>query len=119
MPYLLMLALDQLPATQPVNRSMLCCTHEPRTGIARNTRLRPLLESGNQSILRQFFGKSNVTDHPGQTRNKSRRLDPPEGIDRFMSFGIGYNALVGHTREIFFECIFPPYPSIALCLRVK
>jgi hypothetical protein len=41
---------------------MLRGGHQPSTGIVRNARLRPPLEGGNESFLRQLLGQTDIAD---------------------------------------------------------
>src|SRR5438067_441147 len=50
---LLVLALEHLAATQPVDRAMLRGGHEPGARVVRDARLRPLLECGDECVLRE------------------------------------------------------------------
>ena len=46
---------------------MLGGGHKPCARIIRHARLRPLLESGDQSVLRQIFGHADVADDARKT----------------------------------------------------
>src|SRR5882672_3407335 len=59
----LMLALEQLVATQTIDRSILGSGHEPGTRVVRDARLRPLLEGDDESILREIFRQAYITHH--------------------------------------------------------
>src|ERR1700752_2891403 len=69
---LLVLALKQRVSAEVIDGTMLGCGHQPSTGIGRDARLGPLLECGDQSILCQILGKTDITydayepsDEPG------------------------------------------------------
>jgi hypothetical protein len=79
---LLVLALEQLVAAPVIDRAVLGGGHEPGPGIPRNAGCRPLFERGEERVLREVLAEPDVTDHPGQRRDKLRRLDAPDGVDR-------------------------------------
>src|SRR5207253_10224423 len=84
---LLMLALDQLVAAQTIDRSMLRGGHEPGARIVRDARLRPPLERGEERVLREILGNTDVAHHPRETGDEPGRLDPPDRVDRAMRIG--------------------------------
>jgi hypothetical protein len=84
---LLMLALEQLASAQPVDRTVLSGGHEPSARVVRDARLRPPLERGNESILRQLLGETGIAHDPRETGDEPRRLDPPDCVDRAMGIG--------------------------------
>jgi len=46
-----------------------------------------LIESGNQSILREVFGKADIAHHPHQAGNDFGGLNPPNSFDGAMDVG--------------------------------
>jgi hypothetical protein len=46
--------------------------------------VRPLLERGDQRVLGELLGKTNIADDARQTGDESGGLDPPDCIDRAM-----------------------------------
>src|SRR6266576_3269481 len=66
---------------------MLRGGHKPGTRVVRDARLRPLLERGDQSVLRELFGQTHITHDPRETSNDPRGLDPPDRVDRAMRMG--------------------------------
>ncbi len=64
-----MLALEPLVAAQQIDGAILRGSYEPGAGVARDARLRPLLERGDQSIVRQILGQTDVAHDPRQTGN--------------------------------------------------
>src|SRR5262249_34847783 len=83
----LVLALDQLLSAKEINCPMLGGGQEPGARIVRDARLGPLLEGGDQGILREVFGQAYVAHDPRQAGDESRCLDPPDRIDRAMGVG--------------------------------
>ena len=81
---LLVLALEQLVPAEVVDRAMLRGGHEPGARVARDARLRPLLERGDERILREVLGKTDIAHDPRETGDEPRRLDPPDRVDRAM-----------------------------------
>src|ERR1043166_2670421 len=84
---LLVLALEHLASTQPVDRAILRGGHEPGARVVRNARLRPLLQCGDECVLRELLGKTDVSHDPRQAGDDPRRLDPPNRVDRAMGIG--------------------------------
>ena len=81
------LALMPRVSAEVVNGAMLGGGHEPGARVVRDARLRPLLERGDESILCQVLGQSDVAYDPRQTGNEPRRLDPPDRVDCAMCIG--------------------------------
>ena len=54
---LLVLALEPLVPAEVIDGAMLRGGHEPGARVVRDARLRPLLERGDQRILRQVLGE--------------------------------------------------------------
>src|SRR4051812_1779875 len=73
---LFVLALKPLLPAQEIDRTMFRGGHKPSAGVARNARLRPLLERGDESILSELLGKTNVAHDSSKTGNEPSRLDP-------------------------------------------
>ena len=84
---LLVLAPEECVPSEAVDGTMLGGGHQPSPRIIRNSRLRPLLEGSNESVLREFLGKTDVADDPRESRDDSSRLDPPDCVDRAMCIG--------------------------------
>ncbi len=82
-----MLALEPRVSAEVINGTMLGGGHEPGARIVRNARLRPLLERGDQSILREVLGKADIAHDPRQAGDEPGRLDPPDRVDRAMCIG--------------------------------
>src|SRR3982074_2578118 len=82
-----MLALKELVAPKVIDGAMLCGGHQPRTGIVRHAGFRPLLERGDQGILREFFGYADVAHDARKTGDYPGRFNPPDRIDSAMCEG--------------------------------
>ena len=78
---LLMLALEQRASAQQVDGAVLRRRHEPRAGIARNARFGPLLERGNQRVVREVFGQPDIADDARQPGDEAGRFDSPDCVD--------------------------------------
>src|SRR2546430_4529958 len=77
--------LFRSPVAAPeIDGTMLRCGHKPGTRVVRDARLRPLLERGDQSVLRELFGQTHITHDPRETSNDPGGLDPPDRVDRAM-----------------------------------
>ena len=90
---LFVLALRELAAAQPVDRAVLGGGHQPRARLVRNARLRPLLERGDQRVLRELLGQTDVAHDPGEPGDQLRLLDPPDRVDCAMGIGAGLSAV--------------------------
>jgi hypothetical protein len=84
---LFVFAIEQLVAPEVVDGAMLCGGHQPGAGIPWDARFGPLLERGDQRILRQILGHADIPDDACEPGNETGRFDPPDGIDRAMSLG--------------------------------
>ena len=67
---LFVLTLERLPAAEQVDRVMSCRPHQPRARLFRHAGDGPLLERGNERILRQLLGGPNVADDANQPGNQ-------------------------------------------------
>src|SRR5450432_2021108 len=61
---LLMLAIEKLGPAEMVHRTMFGGGHEPGARVVRDARLRPSLERGDESILREILGKTDIAHDP-------------------------------------------------------
>src|SRR5262249_3690148 len=68
-PKLLVLALEHLVPAKQIYGTVLGGGHQPGARLIRNTGLRPLLERGDQNVLPEVLGNSNVPHYSGQTRD--------------------------------------------------
>src|SRR5438874_1207812 len=85
-PHLFVLALERLAAADRVDRAMLRRRHQPGARLLRHTRGGPLLERGNESVLRELLGRTDVADETSQPGDEPGRLDPPDRFDHAMRF---------------------------------
>ena len=81
-PHLGELALVGLLAPDQVDRAPLGDRHQPGARIVRYARLRPLLQRGDQRVLRQLLGQPDVPHDPRDPGDDPGRLDPPDRVDR-------------------------------------
>ena len=65
---LLVLAIEPLAAAPVVDRPVLGRGHEPGARVARNARSRPLLERGDERVLRQVLGQADVARRSAPVR---------------------------------------------------
>src|SRR5260370_40895827 len=79
---LLVCALEPLASAEVINRAMFGDTHQPSARVVPDGRRRPLLKSGDCSVLRQVFGDTYVPNYPCRTGKQARRLDPPDRVTR-------------------------------------
>src|ERR1700739_102279 len=84
---LFVFALEKLAPAKMIERAMLGSSHQPGSGIVGYTAAWPLFESGDQSVLRKFFGQANIANDPRKPRDNSRRFNAPHGVNRAMCSG--------------------------------
>ena len=80
---LLVLARVQRVLPQTVERLVLRCRHEPRSRLFghAHARLAPVLQRGDERVLRQFLGERDIAHHARHARNHLRGLDAPHRVD--------------------------------------
>ena len=81
------LAVHHGPAAHDVDRPTFADGHEPGARIIRHAGFRPLLERGEQRVLREIFGQPDVADDTGESGNELRGLDAPDRVDGTMDVG--------------------------------
>src|SRR5580692_12883105 len=96
---LFVLALQPRVAAEMIHGAMLGRGHQPGAGIVRNARLRPLLESGKQRVLRQILGDTYVAHHARQSGDQPGRFHSPDGVNRAMGVGSGHRYPSHHLRS--------------------
>jgi len=96
----LVLAVVKRVPSEMVNGTMLCGGHQPGARINRDARLRPLLERSDESVLREFLGKTHVADDPRDSRDDPGRLDLPDRVDYAMCIGGRQNQRSRHVRSV-------------------
>src|SRR2546426_930407 len=74
---LLMLAVEHLAPTQLVDRPVLRGGHEPGARIVRDARLGPALERGDERVVRQVLGETDVAGDAREPGDELGGLDPP------------------------------------------
>ncbi len=68
-------------------------------GLVGDARLRPLLERGDQGVLRQLLGQADVAHHAGQAGDEPGRLDAPDRLDGAMGIGSRHGHRSHHHRS--------------------
>ena len=91
------LAREGLVAPDQVDAAPLGGGHQPRARVARHPVARPLLQRGDQRVLRQLLGHPYVVHQPGQSGDQPRRLDPPHRLHRTPAPGPGRPAGAGRA----------------------
>src|SRR2546429_2499564 len=81
------LALEPFVSAERVDRTVLRGGHEPSARVVRDARFRPLLERGDQSVLRELLGETDIAHDPRETGDDLGRLHPPDRIDGAMCVG--------------------------------
>ena len=89
---LLVLALEQRCVGAAVDRAVLGGGHEPGARVVRDARLRPLLERGDERVLRQLLGEADVAHDPREPGDEPGRLDPPDRLDGAVDVAHGCSA---------------------------
>jgi hypothetical protein len=84
---LFVLALERLAAPDQVDREVFRGPHQPGARPLRHAFGGPLLERGDQGVLRKLLSRADVADDASQPRDEPGRLDSPDRFDRAMRFG--------------------------------
>src|SRR5437660_12708672 len=74
------LPLEPLLPTEAIDRTVLRDRHEPRARVVGNAGLGPRLERGDERVLRELFGETDVTHHAREPGDEPRRFDPPNRV---------------------------------------
>ena len=69
-PDLDVLLVEALVPPEEIDRAMLGRGHQPRAWISRDALVRPLLERGDEGVLREIFGDADVAHDPRQRRDQ-------------------------------------------------
>src|SRR6266852_976051 len=77
---------------------MLRGGHEPGTRVVRDARLRPPFERGDERLLREVLGQSDVAHDSRESGDEPRRLDPPDRVDRAMGVGSRHGCRSHHLQ---------------------
>jgi hypothetical protein len=96
--HLLQLAVAAPVAAQDVDGAALRGGHQPGARVLRDARRRPLLDGGDQRVLRQLLGDADVAHHPRQAGDEPRRLDAEGRFDRLMIIGRWHGGRSEHLR---------------------
>src|SRR5438874_11631262 len=105
-PHLFAFALERLAAADRVDRAMLRRRHQPGARFLRHARGGPLLERGNESVLRELLGRTDVADETSQPGDEPGRLDPPDRFDRAMRFDDRRLAATWALERVFLRRIY-------------
>ena len=81
---LLVLARMQRLLAQAIEGAVLGGAHQPGAGVVGHAVVGPVLERGDERVLGQLLGETDVANHPGDAGDHLRRLDPPDRVDRAM-----------------------------------
>ena len=84
---LFVLVFQQRVAAEVIDGAMFGSGHQPRARVVGDTRLRPLFECGDESVLCQVLGHADVAHDTRQPGDEPGRLDPPDGVDGAMGVG--------------------------------
>jgi len=76
-----LLALEERSPAQRVDRPTFRDGHQPGAWVLRYARVRPLLQRGDEGVLREVFGQPDVAHDPGDPGDHPGRLDPPYRVD--------------------------------------
>lgn len=94
----LVFAIEHGIPAQQIDGAMFRRSHKPGSGLVGNARLRPLLERGHQSVLREILGNADVPHDPREARDEPRRLDSPDCVDGAMGIGRRHSFRLQHRR---------------------
>jgi hypothetical protein len=81
---LFVFALGDSVAAEEIDGAAFGGCGEPCRGIIGDTRLWPLLECGDECLLREVFGEADVTGEARESGDDARGLDAPDGFDGAM-----------------------------------
>ena len=95
---LLVLALEELLASQQVDRAALGGGHQPCAGPIGHAGPWPVLERLDQRILGEVLGRAHIAHHAREARDEPRRLDPPDRVDGAMGVGVFHERASHHLR---------------------
>ena len=94
------LLLEQLATAKAVNGAVLGSCHEPGARIVWDTGGGPLLQGGDESVLRELFSKANVAHDARETGDDPGGFDPPDCFDGAMCIGSRHGYRSHHDRSI-------------------
>jgi len=92
------LALEPFVSAERVDGTVLRGGHEPSARVVRDARFRPLLECGDESVLRELLGKTDIAHDPSETGDDLGRLNPPDRIDGAMCIDSRHSFPSHHLR---------------------
>ena len=69
-------------------------------GLSRDARLRPLLERGDERVLRELLGQADVAHDPREAGDEPRRLDSPDRVDRAVRVGSRHGYRSDHLQSL-------------------
>jgi len=67
---------------QPVEGAVLGSGHQPGPGVVGHTVRGPVFERGDQRVLGQFLGQTDIAGQARDAGDDLGRLDAPDGLDR-------------------------------------
>ncbi len=86
-----------LVAADEVDGTAFCHRHKPSAGIARHALGRPLLQPGDEGVLREILREAEIAaEKPGQTGDEARSLDSPHSGDRGVSRDLRTRFVLAH-----------------------
>ena len=88
-----------LRAAQPVDGAVLGGGHQPGAGLVGDARSRPLLERGDERVLRQLLGHADVAHHAREAGDELGLLDPEDRVDGVMGIGSRHGYRSQHLRS--------------------
>ena len=92
------LPLEHLVAAEEVDGPPLSRRHEPGPGIVRDSGFRPPHERGQQRVLGQVLGDTDVAYDTRETGDEPGGLDPPDRFDGAMDVGSRHGPQSGHLQ---------------------
>ncbi len=92
------LAVDQLGAAEAVDRAVLGGGHQPGAGLVGDAGARPLLERGDERVLRQLLGHADVAHHAREAGDELGLLDAEDRVDGVMCIGSRHGYRYQHLQ---------------------
>src|SRR5713226_5590471 len=102
-------------STSGVRISSSVSISRPSSSCLRSSRL---LRRGDEGVLRELLGETDITQNPRETGDEPRRLDPPDCLDRTMGVGSRHGYRSHHLHAAGASRGYP-YAQSLLCFGTE
>ncbi len=96
----LVFPIEQAVTAEVVDCPVFCGGRQPGAGVPRHALGGPLLERGDQRVVRQVFGDADVADHARQAGDDLRGFDTPDRFNGSMDVGCGHRHPSNHLPQL-------------------